>query len=447
MLLMRVGLLCALLTFIAAYPLEAAVKPVRNEELDPAEYPDLTNGLSDAEVESTLNGLSLDDLNALNKLLDDAGNGPFDLKASLRGHHRQAKKQPYADVDSVNEDQESALKPDRQTEDDACHDEDEEEEKDNCTQQPKCNKRPTTRRCSGTTRKSTTPCRSLDGFLDIHLDGSKSDRNKAKLKCKTVEECDPEDTMCLQRLQHRSMQRPSMHDFATVSENHGPFAMDSLEKLAAQAHRNDALKLNRQLKNWNVKEDAIPEVSNMDYDKLANVDAFKESPKVDSAWARVNVAEDEVGQSQQNEKLLNMPYERHELARSANGRRQRQEEEEDDKQTEELDENMQLDDPAELGVNEGDSFIAHNARDPLRYLIQTDEGYGKSEIEPIENQLRTDREHSEMLNYEPYQPANKRVPLQDQLQQSKRIKRENNIRKCDDDSAELSQKADGLVSP
>lgn len=59
---------------------EAPVKPVRNEELDPAEYPDLTNGLSDAEVESTLNGLSLDDLNALNKLLDDAGNGPFDLK-------------------------------------------------------------------------------------------------------------------------------------------------------------------------------------------------------------------------------------------------------------------------------------------------------------------------------------------------------------------------------
>lgn len=50
--------------------------------METAEYPDLTNGLSDAEVESTLNGLSLEDLNALNKLLDDAGNGPFDLEGA-----------------------------------------------------------------------------------------------------------------------------------------------------------------------------------------------------------------------------------------------------------------------------------------------------------------------------------------------------------------------------
>lgn len=59
---------------------EAPVKPERNGGLEPADYPDLTNGLTDAEVESTLNGLSLDDLNELNKLLDDAGDGPFDLK-------------------------------------------------------------------------------------------------------------------------------------------------------------------------------------------------------------------------------------------------------------------------------------------------------------------------------------------------------------------------------
>lgn len=48
--------------------------------IDPADYPDLTNGLSDAEVESTLNDLSLEDLNELNKLLDDANNGPIDLE-------------------------------------------------------------------------------------------------------------------------------------------------------------------------------------------------------------------------------------------------------------------------------------------------------------------------------------------------------------------------------
>lgn len=61
---------------------QANLKQEHQPSLETAEYPDLTNGLSDAEVESTLNGLSLEDLNALNKLLDDAGNGPFDLEGA-----------------------------------------------------------------------------------------------------------------------------------------------------------------------------------------------------------------------------------------------------------------------------------------------------------------------------------------------------------------------------
>jgi len=38
---------------------------------DPADYPDLTNGLTDAEVQESLQDLSLDDLNSLDKLLDE----------------------------------------------------------------------------------------------------------------------------------------------------------------------------------------------------------------------------------------------------------------------------------------------------------------------------------------------------------------------------------------
>lgn len=38
---------------------------------DPADYPDLTNGLTDAEVQESLKDLTLDDLNSLNKLLDE----------------------------------------------------------------------------------------------------------------------------------------------------------------------------------------------------------------------------------------------------------------------------------------------------------------------------------------------------------------------------------------
>lgn len=74
----------------------------------------------------------------------------------------------------------------------------------------------------------------------------------------------------------------------------------------------------------------------------------------------------------------------------------------------------------------------------MRYLIQTQDGYIKSEEEPIEHQLRTDKEHSEMLNYEPYQLSNEHSPLQSQLEQSNRVKREKNGRTFDDDSNEVS---------
>ncbi|XP_030565024.1 uncharacterized protein LOC115765540 isoform X2 [Drosophila novamexicana] len=462
MFLLRIGLLLASLFLTAAYPLEGQAKPAQHAALDPADYPDLTHGLSDAEVESTLNGLSLDDLNALNKLLDDAGNGPFDLEASLRGHHRQAKKQHYDDMDAVDEDLEVALKSNKQSLDDSCHDEDDsDKEKDQCTERPKCSKRPTTRRCTSTTRRcATTACKSLDGFLDIHVDGAKFESGSKK-NCKDIEECDPEDQMCLQRNHQRAKQRSNIQDFSDLATDQEPSSMDSLERLAAQAHRDESLKLHKQLDGWNGKDDTLPDVFNMDYGKLSNANAagnmhdFKELPKL--------VAEDE-GQPQQSEEEskqaeLQMPYERHQLARTAHDQQQAQQQE--DKEEDELD-GSALDENAapaaveergvgdeveaaeplplanDMAANDGDSFIAQNAREPLRYLIQTENGVIKSENGPGEQQLQTDKRHSEMLNYDAYQLSN---PGQTRLE-SKRYKRDS--RKTDD-APELPEEADGLV--
>ncbi|KAL7741513.1 hypothetical protein ACLKA6_000827 [Drosophila palustris] len=464
MLLFRLSLLLSLLLYLAAYPVEAPVK--RNEQspgIDPADYPDLTNGLSDAEVESTLNGLSLEDLNELNKLLDDANNGPIDLEASLRGHHRQAKKQHYEDLENVDDELDNALSSGKQSADDNCHDEDDlDKEKDLCTMRPKCNKQPTcpsTKRCTSTRRCFTTSCKSLDGLLNINLDGGRASKMKCrKLNSKPLEDCDPEDAMCLQRNRDRVKQRPNSPDFAEI-----------LEKLAAEAHRDESMKQRKDLDNWQAKDESSSDIFNMDPYKVPNVDTndFKELPKLSGDWAQGKVAEDEEQPAQNEEENkqgeIEMPYERHQLARVAHQEDQKADEEK--QQPEEVEDNTALEDNVQLNAapalsqdeqeaeggggggggdplllansnsnnvaaNDGDSFIAKNARDPLRYVIQTDNGFIKSENELGEHRLRTDKQHSEMLNYATFQLSKDDSPQQDQLEY-KRFKRENN-KKTDD---------------
>lgn len=74
------------------------------------------------------------------------------------------------------------------------------------------------------------------------------------------------------------------------------------------------------------------------------------------------------------------------------------------------------------------SFIAKNARDPVRYVIQTDDGFIQSENEPGMHRLRTDKQHSEMLNYVPLEYSDSGQSHG----QSKRTKRDNNHMKTDD---------------
>ncbi|XP_032592185.1 putative mediator of RNA polymerase II transcription subunit 26 [Drosophila grimshawi] len=438
MLILRVTLLLCLLPLMAAYPVEAEVKTGQVAELNSADFGDLTNGLSDAEVESTLNGLSLDDLNALNKLLDDAGNGPFDLEASLRGHHRQAKKQQsYDDMESLEEDLEPALSSHNG---DACHDED---EPDQCTEQqqqhqpPKCKKRPTTKRCTSTTRRcTTTSCKSMDGFLDLNVENNKGSSSSAgaKQKYEDDEECDPEDTMCLQR-QQRYKQRPILHDFADISLNqNSPNSLDSLEQLAAQAQREESLKLPKQLDSW-ISKDAAPDVFN--------------------SWSEDKMVAEDDGQPQESEEERQQAeaYERQQLARVAREEQQQLQqlqlqqaaETETEQESSSLDEDVQQNaapaaaDELEAAeslplANDGDSFIANNEREPVRYRIETEHGgYISSEHELGEQLLQADKEHSELLNYDNYQQQqqhsnnehNNNNPNQYQLESGKRIKRDN----------------------
>ncbi|XP_070071332.1 uncharacterized protein [Drosophila takahashii] len=74
MFLLGICLLCSINSLLlAAYPVESQVnsKELTAPLADPADYPDLTNGLSDAEVQESLEDLTLDDLNSLDKLLDE----------------------------------------------------------------------------------------------------------------------------------------------------------------------------------------------------------------------------------------------------------------------------------------------------------------------------------------------------------------------------------------
>lgn len=70
----------------------------------------------------------------------------------------------------------------------------------------------------------------------------------------------------------------------------------------------------------------------------------------------------------------------------------------------------------------------------MRYVIQTDDGFIQSENEPGMHRLRTDKQHSEMLNYVPLEYSES-----GQSQgQSKRTKRDNNNNMKTDDAPEVS---------
>ncbi|XP_037708481.1 uncharacterized protein LOC119546343 isoform X2 [Drosophila subpulchrella] len=210
MFLLGIFLLCSVNPLLLkAFPVESKVNSKEPSDLtahlfDPADYPDLTNGLTDAEVQESLQDLSLDDLNSLDKLLDEhiGRDVEADSDASRRTQVRQAKAaERKQDLRSVN----SPL-------DDGCRDEeDSEDAKPNlCSKRPTC---PTTKRCTKkttcmpkTTRTCATRpvnenCKSKSGgYMDDDMvnDTTKCPKPKNK-KCKKPKddfECEADDFLC-----------------------------------------------------------------------------------------------------------------------------------------------------------------------------------------------------------------------------------------------------------
>ncbi|XP_033153851.1 titin homolog isoform X1 [Drosophila mauritiana] len=210
MLLLGICFICSVNPLVLnAFPVESQANSkdlgVLNARLtDPADYPDLTNGLTDAEVQESLKDLTLDDLNSLNKLLDErlGRDEDVDDDASLTAHGGQAmaniRKQDFQSMDV-------GL-------DDNCRDEDDSDETkpNSCTKRPTC---PTTKRCSKkstcapkTTRMYSTKsaydnCKPKSGgFVDDDLlsETTKSPKPKNR-KCKKPKddfECEADDFLC-----------------------------------------------------------------------------------------------------------------------------------------------------------------------------------------------------------------------------------------------------------
>lgn len=269
----------------------------------------------------------------------------FSKKASLRGHHRQTKKR-YEDLDSVDDELDPVPLSSRR--DDSCHDDD--EEKESCSQKPKCPKKPSCSPKKGcpSTRKCATQSCKLDGLLNMSLDtGKHSGRSKVKFRkmIRPQEECDPEDTMCLQRNRERAKQRANMQDLSDLSmsdHNQDSNNMDSIEQLAVDAHQDQSNKIRKELDNWQ-KDEPSSDVFNFRQYKIPNVDEFKDHSNIANEAVddkRPVRHDDELKQTEVDE----MPYERHNLGREAHVQLH-QEEKADE---EDLEDNIQMNAPQQL---------------------------------------------------------------------------------------------------
>ncbi|XP_041566159.1 trichohyalin isoform X3 [Drosophila elegans] len=196
--------------FLEAYPVQSQVNFQERSALpahlsEPADYPDLTNGLTDDEVQLSLEDLTLDDLNSLNKLLDEhiSRNENADTDVAQK---RQAKVTKHTKQQVLQSSEEAAV-------DDGCRDdEDLDDTKSNqytkrttCQTTTRCVKKTTT--CVPKTSRTYVTPRTSDnckpksgGGMDDDLitDTTKSPRPIIKKYKKPTDdlECDANDFLC-----------------------------------------------------------------------------------------------------------------------------------------------------------------------------------------------------------------------------------------------------------
>ncbi|XP_044572005.1 uncharacterized protein LOC6497928 isoform X2 [Drosophila ananassae] len=188
---------------------------------DPSEYPDLTNGLTDAEVQATLQDLSLEDLNSLEELLDEHSNRDEDAdrEASLRDQGRKSK----VKLDSSFKDLDQSV-------DDSCVDDADCEPASTtrrattttvctttvCTTK-RCSKRPSSKRPK-TTRTCKPPTPKPKECSD-DFEAPKTAKPKSKCKTPRDEECEADDFLCLARKKEKMRELSSNIQAGADSED------------------------------------------------------------------------------------------------------------------------------------------------------------------------------------------------------------------------------------
>ncbi|XP_041631510.1 bromodomain-containing protein DDB_G0280777 isoform X2 [Drosophila kikkawai] len=178
--------LCLVNSFLA-HPLNQYKEP--NLQSDPADYPDLTHGLTDAEVRETLNDLTLEDLKSVDHLiLENADNREEESTAGLGPQSVQVMKKTLRAVNPTMED--------------GCREENDCGEAKQVSRSKPCPS-PTSKCCVKTTRPTTPDCttKASCGSTDVFNKCPKINNKNKRKKFQDDIECESDDFQCLARKQ------------------------------------------------------------------------------------------------------------------------------------------------------------------------------------------------------------------------------------------------------
>ncbi|XP_022221338.2 uncharacterized protein LOC111073364 isoform X2 [Drosophila obscura] len=378
MLLLRIYLLYSIVPFLLLHAYPMAQHAQRYSE--PHNYPDLTAGLTDGEVQAALDGLSLEDLNRLDRLLDEHSNhdedANTDSEASQGNQFRQAKGSNEQVFDDLLASEDHL--------DDGCKDEDEGEEKkpkNLCTKRPPCPN--STRLKTGQTtceppdstsecphKKTSSKNKPDDENMDSPVDMSKCQKTKKKPSkpkptVKSDEDCNADDFECLERFRERDY--PKMW-------KHSPLDYDEERADGSSAY---------------VPPQELAGIEQLDEEILMPFldGELKEDPVEQGEWKPMAAEGEEEAEAPLEHTET---YERHRLSRMAHRKRKHAKaQQEKPIPYDPMEERPQL--------TAADSFLASNEREPMRYLIQMENGNIESPNELGEQRLREDHSQSENL--------------------------------------------------
>ncbi|XP_002132975.2 uncharacterized protein [Drosophila pseudoobscura] len=394
MILMRICLLYLIFPLLLhAYPMA--------QHADPHNYPDLTDGLTDGDVQAALEDLSLEDLTSLDHLLDEHSHHDEDPNSGSDSDASQGNQ--FSEAKGTDEQVFEDLLASEDHFDDGCKDEDEEKKPNNlCTERP-----PVPKFTRSTTKTAATTCEPPDTTSGLPYKKTSSKKTpdydnmgapfgmskclKTKqMKCKpkptikSDEECEADDFECLRRFRER--------DSAKVFKQ-SPLDYDEENSDDSSVY---------------VPANELARIGQLDEETL--IHSLDREPMEDrvkqSGWKPLADEQEERAKLERTE-----TYERHHLSRMAH-RERKYAKAQEQKQIpyDPMDERPQL--------SAADSFLASNERDPMRFLAQMEDGNIDSQ-----NDHREDRSQNENLTLEKLTEEQGQDP--NEYLDFRRMKREN----------------------